>query len=36
MERELKEEGLSNIAKEGLTSGDGVSSFCLFRNDFKC
>ena len=36
MERELKEEGLSNIAKEGLTSENGVSSFCLPRKDFKC
>lgn len=32
----LKVEGVSNIAKERLTSADGVSSFCLPRKDFKC
>ena len=34
--RALKVEGVSNIAKEGLTSENGVSSFCLPRKDFKC
>lgn len=36
MERELKKEEVGNMEKEGLTSEDGVSPFCLFRKDFKC